>query len=155
MTHNPSQRHRRPGIGLILALCTPVVFVLAILGTWMAGGVASADSGANGTNTAVGAATSQAYQNAITHLPKPSLPAAQRTSEYQSALSESECMQANGITNYPMPNPNFGDGNTPPMIVGAPGSGVDVGSPQYLAAEGACSPYPNHGVISTTPLPNP
>jgi hypothetical protein len=154
MTHRHRNPAKRSHKGTIAALSLPLVAVLGVMGTWVFSNVAGADATPTVASSAASAQTLQGIQQVMANLPKPSIPASQRSSEYQSALSEAECMQANGVPNYPLPNPNYGNGATAPELIGAPGSGVDVGSPAYLAAEGACSPYPNHGTISTTPPPN-
>lgn len=53
------------------------------------------------------------------------------------ALKFARCMREHGITNYPDPGPHSGPGGGPGIDL----RGVDVHSPQFQAATGACRQY--------------
>jgi hypothetical protein len=72
--------------------------------------------------------------------PKPLLPADQRQVIYSNQTKMAKCMQANGFPTYPEPNPSFGDGKTPPEVIGgAQGGNIDITSPAFQSASRTCS----------------
>ena len=80
-----------------------------------------------------------AYDHAETQVPKPLLPPADRSTYVQDLRSWANCMQSQGISDFPdIPN-TLGDGETPePLISGPPGSDLDPSSSAYQAALRAC-----------------
>jgi hypothetical protein len=77
------------------------------------------------------------------NLTKPSFPPDVQKAIYEAQLAWSDCMHAQGISSFPSPDPNFGDGKTPPMVVGgAAGSPAaeDQTGPRFDAAWATCQP---------------
>ena len=83
---------------------------------------------------AVGGPTMQRADSKCRHLlPNGGVPtAAQRQQKRTEGLKFAECMRAHGISNYP--DPSGGGG---PTTIG--GSGINIQSPQFQAANRACS----------------
>lgn len=79
-------------------------------------------------------------QSAQSQTVKPTYSASQRATIYANQLKLANCMRADGYSTFPMPNPNFGDGQTPPLIIGGPeGGNIDVSSSAVQSAMAACS----------------
>lgn len=98
------------------------------------GGGAAKAKGTSGRNQSVGGAQMTRASNACRHLlPNGGVPtAAQRQQLANQGLKFAECMRAHGISNYP--DPSTGGG---PTTIG--GSGINIQSPQFQAANRACS----------------
>jgi hypothetical protein len=58
-----------------------------------------------------------------------------REQAVERALKFSECMRSHGVPSFPDPS---GGGHT---RIGGPGSGIDLDSPQFKAAQKACQKY--------------
>jgi hypothetical protein len=97
------------------------------------GGAAKA-KGTPGKNQTVGGPQMTRAYNACRHLlPNGGVPtAAQKEQMLQQGLKFAECMRAHGISNYPDPSTAGG-----PTTIG--GSGINIQSPQFQAANRACS----------------
>ena len=63
-----------------------------------------------------------AIEQAAANFPRPLYGAADRQTIYTAALAWSSCMRTHGVGDFPVPDASFGDGKTPPMIVGGPDS---------------------------------
>jgi len=72
-------------------------------------------------------------------LPELLLPPSQRTAWISGWNQMASCMRIHGIPDFPAAPPTFGDGHTPPPLLGAPpGSLMDVTSSQFQTAQAAC-----------------
>jgi hypothetical protein len=98
------------------------------------GGGAAKAKGTSGRNQSIGGPQMTRANNACQHLlPNGGVPtAAQRQQLANQGLKFAECMRAHGISNYP--DPSGGGG---PTTIG--GSGINIQSPQFQAANRACS----------------
>jgi hypothetical protein len=96
--------------------------------------VGSAAAKGSGDHRTIGGPQMQRAGSKCRHLlPNGGVPtAAQRQQLLKRGLKFAECMRAHGISNFP--DPAAGDG---PTIVG--GSGINIQSPQFQAANRACS----------------
>ncbi len=83
---------------------------------------------------------------AAANLPELLLPPGQRTAWISDWNQMANCMRSHGITDFPTAPSTFGDGHTPPPLLGGPpGSPMDVTSSQFQAAQGAC-PFDTGGL---------
>ena len=95
---------------------------------------------------AVQSAEAKARADEAANLPKPLLPADQRTAWITDWNVMAACMVSHGVTGFPNAPPSFGDGSTaPPLIGGASGSTLDPTTTAYQTAQAAC-PFPTNGL---------
>jgi hypothetical protein len=79
------------------------------------------------------------------HLPRPLLTPTQRANWIASYRAMAACMRAHGIVDFPDPPPSFGDGKTPPPLIGGVGnSDLNTTSAQFQKASADC-PTPSLG----------
>jgi len=89
-----------------------------------------------GSDLNPGNPTYRAAQQACQSLrPTEKLTQAQAAQNNADALKQAECMRSHGITKYPDPQSGTDGNNTINL------TGIDLNSPQFLAAQKACQRY--------------
>lgn|GEM_PF-7095585 len=124
---------------LALGIAVPAMAIALPVGLLSASGAGQSPGARTTSTTTTTAGWNQAVQKVAARAPEPTLPPAQRQLWIADFDAQATCMHAHGVPDFPEAPSTFGDGRTPPPVVGGPsGSGMDPQSATFQAAQKAC-----------------